>query len=105
MKLFDLWVEPSAHKTRGQLPGHVRQRVGRAIAALAEDPRPNTSQALSVVSLELPPGVEFRRVRLGRWRVVYAIHDTEAWVWVLGIHRRPPYDYDDLAELAALVRE
>jgi mRNA-degrading endonuclease RelE of RelBE toxin-antitoxin system len=42
-----------------------------------------------------------RRVRLDQWRVIYAVHDQAHWVWVLGIYRRPPYDYSDLAELAA----
>jgi hypothetical protein len=44
--------------------------------------------------------VQIRRIRLDRWRIVYAVSDAERWVWVLGIYRRPPYNYEDLADLA-----
>lgn len=33
------------------------------------------------------------------WRIVYAINETERWVWVLGLYRRPPYDYSDLPDI------
>ena len=55
---------------------------------------------LDVSGLELPAGVEIRRLRIDPWKVVYAIHETEGWIWVLSIRRRPPYDYDDLQALA-----
>ena len=50
--------------------------------------------------LSLAEGAEIRRVRIERWRIVYAVNDGEGWVWILAIRRRPPYDYQDLAELA-----
>jgi mRNA interferase RelE/StbE len=105
MRRLDLWVEPAVHQARKQLPGHVRQQVKRLIAALADAPRPHNSRLLDVTGLDMPPGVELRRIRLGRWRVIYAVHEAEGWVWVLGVHRRPPYDYEDLNELAVLVNE
>jgi len=48
---------------------------------------------------ELPGDIEIRRIRLERWRIVYAVSDAEQWVRVLGIYRRPPYNYGDLAAL------
>lgn len=105
MKRLDLWVEPSVHQARKRLPGHVRQRVKQVISSLADDPQPFNSRSLDVTRLDTPPGVEFRRVRLERWRVVYAVHEAEQWVWVLAVHRRPPYDYEDLDALVALVGE
>jgi hypothetical protein len=27
------------------------------------------------------------------------VNDAEAWVWVLAVRKRPPYDYEDLEEL------
>ncbi len=47
--------------------------------------------------------VEPRRIRVGDWRVIYAIDDIERWVWVLAVRKRPPYDYGDLAELLASI--
>jgi mRNA-degrading endonuclease RelE of RelBE toxin-antitoxin system len=102
---LDLWIEPDAYQARKALPGQVRQRVRREIEALASEPRPHNSRALDVTGLDVPQGVEFRRVRLEHWRILYALNSAEGWVWVLSIQRRPPYDYEDLSELVDLVSE
>ena len=102
---LELWVEPDAYQARKVLPGQVRQRVRREIEALASEPRPHNSRPLDVTGLDVPQGVEFRRLRLEHWRILYALNPAEGWVWVLGIQRRPPYDYEDLAELVDLVSE
>jgi mRNA interferase RelE/StbE len=43
--------------------------------------------------------VEIHRLRMEGWRLIYAVNDTESWVRVMGIYRRPPYDYGDLPDL------
>lgn len=102
-KPYDLRIEPHAHKQRRKLPGNVRQRIKRAISALAQDPRPYFSEDLDTTGLGVPEGVELRRIRLEGWRVIYAVNDGEEWVWVWGIRRRPPYDYEDLEEFLKLI--
>jgi mRNA-degrading endonuclease RelE of RelBE toxin-antitoxin system len=97
---YELYLEPAVHQARKELPGKVRQRVRRHLEALAGRPRPRDSRRLKTSSIQLAPGVEVRRIRIDRWRIVYAVNDAECWVWVLGIYRRPPYDYEDLAGLA-----
>ena len=104
MKRYDVWIEPAVYQVRKRLPGRFRQRVKRAIAALADDPRPPNSRALDVSDLDVPPDVELRRIRMDPWRMVYAVNDAEAWVWVLAVRKRPPYDYEDLEELLAEIR-
>jgi hypothetical protein len=42
-----LWVEPSALVEIAALPGHVRQRVRRALSNLRETPRPSQSRTWS----------------------------------------------------------
>ncbi len=101
---YELLIEPEAHKTRVQLPGHIWQRVKRAIADLAVTPRPADSRDLDVSGFEIPPDIELRWLRIGLWRIVYAVNDEDRWVWVLAVHRRPPYDYEDLAELTGRLR-
>lgn len=96
---YQLLIEPEVHAARHELPGHVRQQVRRVMEDLRTRPRPANSNELNTDDLSLPPGIEIRRIRLDRWRIIYAIHDAEKWVWVLGLYRRPPYDYQDLAEL------
>ena len=77
------------------LPGHIRQRVKRAVDGFSNNPRPSKSKALDVLGVEC----EMRRLRLDRWRIVYAITEDENWVDVLAVRKRPPYDYGDLTEL------
>ena len=102
---YRLWIEPEAHARRDQLPGKIRQRIKKQIDNFASHPRPSISQPLDMEDLEIPAQVEIRRARLENWRIIYAINDTDRWVWVLGIYQRPPYNYDDLAELASKLTE
>ncbi len=99
-RLYDVLIEPTAIKQRKQLPGHVRQRIKRVIDALAQDPRPHHSRSLDTTGLDVPKDVEIRRIRMEKWRLIYAVNDVEKWIWVWGMRKRPPYDYDDLVELA-----
>lgn len=78
---------------------HVRQRIKRAIDNLARGPRPHQSQPLDTTDLEVPENVELRRIRIDRWRLIYAINDSEKWVWIWGVRKRPPYAYEDLEDL------
>jgi hypothetical protein len=78
----------------------MRQRIRRIVDALAKAPRPPESRILDTADLDLPSSIEIRRVRLEHWRIVYAVRDDEHWVWVLGLYRRPPYDYANLLDLA-----
>ena len=97
MKRYTVYVVPDAWKEIRNLPGHMRQRVKRAVDALAEHPRPARSKKLDVPDLE----PELYRLRLDRWRIVYAIAEKDHLVDVLAVRKRPPYDYDDLENLVA----
>ncbi|MBI1832963.1 MAG: type II toxin-antitoxin system RelE/ParE family toxin [Planctomycetes bacterium] len=95
MKRYTVHVTPAAWKEMKNLPGQIRQRVRKAVDALADDPRPAKSKALDLP--ELP--TEVRRLRLDRWRIVYAVSDADETVDVLAVRKRPPYDYGDLEAL------
>jgi len=43
-----VWVEPSALGEIAALPGHMRQRVRRAVSDLRETPRPSHSRPLEI---------------------------------------------------------
>jgi mRNA interferase RelE/StbE len=91
---YKVYVTPAAWKEIKDLPGKVRQRVRKAVGALAENPRPAKSKALEGLLLS-----EVRRLRLDRWRIVYAITEADEAVDVLAVRKRPPYDYGDLESL------
>jgi mRNA interferase RelE/StbE len=112
---YTVYITPTAWDEAHDLPGHMRQRVRRAIAALADDPRPAESKALvrpiqegtidaqgttaSAKDPPLDPVHELRRIRLDRWRIVYAITEADQAIDVLTVRKRPPYDYGDLEHL------
>ena len=62
----------------------MRERFGAAIDALAADPRPHGAEKLA--------GRDDFRIRVGDYRIVYAVDDTERLVLVARIaHRREVY--------------
>lgn len=95
MSKYTISVTPEVWREIKALPGHMRQQVKRAVDGLANDPRPPRSKALNVPDADY----ELRRLRLDRWRIVYAITEEDKWVDVLAVKKRPPYDYGDLAAL------
>ena len=95
MGTYTAYVIPLAWTEIKALPGNMRQRVWRAIDALADDPHPADSLVLDMPESER----ELCRLRLDRWRIVYAVTEAEKAVDVLAVRKRPPYDYGDLEEL------
>lgn len=95
MSRYTVYTTPRALQEIKDLPGHMRQRVKRAVRALANNPRPTGSKELDVPDLEH----EVRRLKLDKWRVVYAITEADTAVDVLAVRKRPPYDYGDLEVL------
>ncbi|MFL5800639.1 MAG: type II toxin-antitoxin system RelE family toxin [Roseiflexaceae bacterium] len=119
MSHYTVYVTPTAWDEINDLPGHMRQRIRRAIAALEDEPRtveskalvrPSPADATSAQVLaaqpedDLPePTRELRRIRLDRWRIVYAITETDQAIDVLTVRKRPPYDYGDLEHLLTAI--
>ena len=95
---YQLWIENEAKAEIRRLPGHVRQRIRRAVQGLSNEPRPRNSRELKATERVK---LEVRRLRLDRWRVVYAIDEEWSEVGVLAVRKRPPYDYHDLPQLLA----
>lgn len=95
MSDYKVYVTPACFKEIKSLPGHIRQNVRKAISDLADNPRPSQSKVLNLPDVE----AELRRLRLGKWRVLYAIAETDKMVDVFAVRKRPPYDYGDLEEL------
>jgi mRNA interferase RelE/StbE len=92
---YTLLVQPLAYQEIKQLPGYVRHRVRRAIDELATAPRPSGSRQLE----QEVTTREARRLRLNKWRILYALDETWKEIAVIAIRQRPPYQYADLEEL------
>jgi mRNA interferase RelE/StbE len=92
---YEVWIPPDVWRDVRRLPGHVRQRIKRAINDLKSEPRPSYGKRLEWSETN----VELWRLRLDRWRVVYLIDETDHWIGILTVRKRPPYDYGDLTDL------
>lgn len=99
---YQLWINNEAKSEIKQLPGHVRQRVRRAIQDLAEAPRPHDSRQMSVPEDVI---LEIRRIRPERWRVIYVIDEEWSEIGILAVRKRPPYNYEDLPDLLSSLEE
>lgn len=78
---YQVDVTPPAAKSLRALPDKVRARVGAAIVALETEPRPHGCEKLS--------GQKNRyRVRVGDFRIIYAIYDDRLVVIIVDIGNR-----------------
>jgi len=86
---YELQVERAARKDIDRLPESAYRRIEAAIDALAVDPRPRGARKLR--------GVGSRwRIRVGEYRVLYAVFDKERLVKTLGVPRRTSKTYERL---------
>ena len=97
MSEYTVYLNPESHKQIKSLPGNVKQRLKKIIGNLADNPRPSFGKKLNLPEFEQ----ELWRLRLDKWRIIYGITEKEKIVDVVGIRKRPPYDYGDLQELLA----
>lgn len=86
MASYSLFIKPSAAKeieAVGQKKD--RQRIVSAIRSLASDPRPDGCEKLTAAG-------DRYRIRVGRYRVIYSIGDSELVVVVVRVgHRKDVY--------------
>ncbi|MEN3000905.1 MAG: type II toxin-antitoxin system RelE/ParE family toxin [Armatimonadota bacterium] len=81
---YTVQILPRAQRQLAKLPAEVYERVRDALRALAEEPRPHGCLKLT--------GREGWRIRVGNYRVIYEIDDTNRTVTILDIgHRRDVY--------------
>jgi mRNA interferase RelE/StbE len=82
---YRIEIKSSARKALASLPRPMQRRVQARIDELARNPRP-----IGVKQLKGPEA--FLRIRVGDYRVVYAVHDDVLVVLVIRIaHRREAY--------------
>ena len=73
-------VSDEAEKALRRAPANLRRRLARAVDRLATDPRPHGCRKLE--------GHDLWRVRVGGWRIVYAIEDQQLLVLVVEVAPR-----------------
>jgi mRNA interferase RelE/StbE len=82
--VHEVRLHPEAVRAFRRLRGRVRDRIESAIDGLAAEPRPHGAVKLA--------GRDDFRIRVGDYRIVYAVDDTDRLVLVARIaHRREVY--------------
>jgi len=81
MGAWEIHIHRRAESVLERLPRDVFKRIDKAISSLADDPKPRGSRKLR--------GRQNRyRIRVGDWRIVYAIEKEELIVLILEIATR-----------------
>ncbi len=88
--MYRVELKPRAQRELSRLPGADKGRILAALGRLADHPRPRQSLKLS--------GATYR-LRVGAFRIIYAIFDRDDLVLVGKIARREKDTYDRLEEL------
>lgn len=87
---YRLKITREVQRQVDRLPGNMRQRVKRTIAALAFEPRPGNAEELGE---EL---AGFWRIKLDDYRIIYSIHDDVVTVEIIRVVKRTPKTYAGL---------
>ena len=82
---YRIYLRPACARDLDALPSNTRERIERAIDLLAGNPRPHGSRKLVGFEHEW-------RLRVGDYRILYAIDDSEKRVTIARVaHRREVY--------------
>ncbi len=88
--MYRVELKPRAQRELDRLPEADKGRILAALARLADQPRPRQSVKLS--------GVTYR-LRVGAFRIIYAIFDRDQLVLIGKVARREKDTYERLDEL------
>jgi mRNA interferase RelE/StbE len=84
MAAYKIFFKKSVEKDFKAIPRNELGKIINRIEDLANDPRPQGCEKLT--------GQERYRIRQGRYRIVYSIHDIKLTVWVVKVgHRKDIY--------------
>jgi mRNA-degrading endonuclease RelE of RelBE toxin-antitoxin system len=81
---YEVFLEPRAEKELDKVPAVLLKRIDKVILALAKNPRPFGAKKIDQT---------IHRIRIGDWRVLFAILDDKAQVIILRIVRRNEKTY------------
>ena len=76
---MEVKLRPSARKSLGKFPKAEQRRIATALELLADTPRPPKAKKLSDITY---------RVRVGDYRIIYDIHDSELVILIIKIGQR-----------------
>lgn len=83
--MYEIRITPSAYRQLKKLPDFVKDRIVDKVFLLEKDPKPQNSKKLS-------GWTSLYRLRIGDYRVIYEVHNSQKSVVILKcMHRREIY--------------
>jgi len=81
---YKVYFRKSVWKDFESIPKKDLKKIMKVVESLGSNPRPSGCRKLS--------GQERYRLRQGRYRIIYSIHDDELMVWIVKVgHRKDVY--------------
>jgi len=84
---YEIVLHPHAKRELDKVPIQVFPKIDAAIWELKQDPRPHGVKKLEG---------DLHRIRIGEWRVIFAIFDQEKCIVILHVVRRSERTYKGL---------
>lgn len=94
--MYGVLFDPGALRELGKLPKAQQKRIARLIDSLAENPRPQGAEKMTEV--------EAYKLRVGDYRVIYAIRDEVLIVLIVKIGNRRDV-YKDIGTIRRRLRK
>lgn len=82
--VYQIFLAPRAEKELDRVPSEFFNKIDKAITGLSRNPRPFGVKKLDE---------NIHRIRIGDWRVIYAILENEKRILVLHVARRNEKTY------------
>ena len=90
---YQIIILASAEKEIQKLPAKVQDRIFEKIELLREDPRPHGVKKLKEFEMVSSNYDSYYRIRIGDYRLIYAIEDSIVTVTIVKVgHRSDIYD-------------
>ena len=83
---YSIIIKPAANKALLKLPKTIQTRILNSLQRLIDNPRPSGS-------LKLQSSFELYRIRVGDYRIIYAIDEQQIQILIATVgHRKDIYD-------------
>ncbi|MCX6212879.1 type II toxin-antitoxin system RelE/ParE family toxin [Spirosoma sp.] len=90
---YKIVITESAAKELKRIPAKMQDRIFEKIEGLVEEPKPNGHKKLKNFDMPGNDYNDYYRIRVGDYRVIYAIEDAEITIFVMKVaHRKNVYE-------------
>jgi len=88
--VYKIELTPRAKRELDKIPTESFKSIDEAIWKLRQDPRPHGTKKLKG---------PIHRIRVGRWRIIYAVFDKDKLVIIGKVTKRAEDTYDEIERL------